>query len=159
MQPFLYIIDIISIILEVVLVVSYLRMFLKSRVSKMSEFLACVGYVMISAIIVLFTNIEIIFFLRNFLLMFAMSFLFSAKLWKRILLTLVLIILIMTTEVLVGITTSSLTGMEMGQIQSNIFYYLQGVVITKLLLLVLIKASKHYISPSDTQISKPTIMF
>ena len=152
------IIDVFGVLMEIIIISSFFNMFAAKRVEKKQLALIYSGYLIIASLCCVFVSSEIFLFLRILIAVFALSFIYDTTLLKRIFLSIIVMIMLLLTEFLTGVTTSAITKLPVQDLLNNPLYYLQGVVISKMLLIVLIKASGHYIKPKNIQISKPTIV-
>ncbi len=152
------IVDIVGICLEVILLVSFFVMFGKHKYDKKHNLLLYLLYIIVSSTICIFIKEEIVWFVRMILGAILLSFLFEIKFNKRIFLSVLFVILLTLSEIVVGLAIRAYSKMPIDDIQNNPLYYTVGVVSSKIIMLTLIKASKHYIVPRAVQIPKPAIL-
>lgn len=130
------IIDIFSSVLEVLVLYYFCnRVLVYERDSlffKVSISLICIGLFTFISSSVLTTNIApALFFI---VVVFFCCALHKDKLIKKILFSLLIYVLSMLSEIVVGIILSSVNKISIETSQTNIYFYLQGIIISKLLL-------------------------
>lgn len=152
------IIDFFGVVLEAVIISSFFNMFATPKVAKKWLLLAYSAYIVVATVCCVIFKQEIILFLRILVAVFALSFLYNCSMLKKILYSIVIMVLLLLAEIFIGLILSAITGQEVQNLIDNPFYYMQGVVISKSILVVIIKASGHYIKPKSVQLSKPTIV-
>lgn len=150
--------DVIGVFLEIFIISGFFSMFAKARCSSKYMVLIYGFYLIIVSVLCIFAKSELITFLRVLVSIFAVSFLYKTNLFTRILLSVAIIVILLVSEVLTGLILKSMTDLPIEKIQQNIFYYLIGTVVSKLFLVVLIKASGYYIKPHEVLLSKIIIV-
>lgn len=159
MSPWRIVFNIIGVIIEAIIISSFFRMFGKPKTNnKLLIFSTYTVFVIALSILLIFVNKELILFPSMLLAIFLLSFLYDMSVIKKILLSVVLIILLLLAEFLTGLVTQAYTKMPMQEIQNNLLYYMLGIIVSKMLLLVFIKAGAHYIKPKSVHIAKPIII-
>jgi len=88
---------------------------------------------------------------------FALSFLFDGKLFKRIYMSAIIIVLVLLFEFLAALLVSVINKVEIDTLYIYIFYYFEELVVSKLILLVILKVCKRFIKPKGTNLPKPMI--
>ncbi len=129
-------VDVFSSVLEVLVLYYFFHRVLSvkrdSTVLTLSVSAICVVLFTIVSNYLLKSNIApILFFLVVILYCFV---LYKDKIIKKILYSLMIYIFTMLSEVLVGIVLTVVNGIDIETAQSNVYTYLQGIIISKLIL-------------------------
>lgn len=129
-------VDVFSSVLEVLVLYYFFHRVLSvkrdSTVLTLSVSAICVVLITIVSNYLLKSNIApILFFLVVILYCFV---LYKDKIIKKILYSLMIYIFTMLSEVLVGIVLTVVNGIDIETTQSNVYTYLQGIIISKLIL-------------------------
>lgn len=84
----------------------------------------------------------------------AVAFLYKSSIFFKVFISATLIVLIILSEIFTGVIIAAITKKSVEFITSNIFYYIQGVLISKTLVLIFAKTIQYKKFPSGTKISK-----
>ena len=123
------IIDFFGVVLEAVIISSFFNMFATPKVAKKWLLLAYSAYIVVATVYCVIFKQEIILFLRILVAVFALSFLYNCSILKKILYSIVIMVLLLLAEIFIGLILSAITGQEVQNLIDNPFYYMQGVVI------------------------------
>ena len=122
-------------------------------VHRLIEFCIYIIYLTANAVISLYLNNIWANVLINIMLIVMVSLLYEIKLIKRFVFPVILSALFILTEIFMGLIVTSLTNMTVAQTQENIYFYLQGVIGSKLLVFFTILVFKQFMSSKYTKLS------
>ncbi|MEI6578264.1 MAG: GHKL domain-containing protein, partial [Eubacteriales bacterium] len=124
------------------------------KVTKKNLFLSYFLLFILAAIFVLTLNNPIALAGAMLATTLAVSCLYKSNLFIKIFISTAIIVLIILSEIFTGVIIAAITKDSVEVITSNIFYYIEGVLISKTLLLILAKAIQYKKLPSGSKISK-----
>lgn len=131
-----FIIDVLGSILEIFVLNYFFNRVLanekKSMAIKVSISVLCISLYVLISTVALKTNFAPALFL--FVVFFYGCTLYSDKILKKILYSLLIYVFGMMSEFVVGIVLSFAYNMSVAVAQNNIYFYLQGIIVSKLLL-------------------------
>ncbi|MBU5425872.1 GHKL domain-containing protein [Tissierella pigra] len=137
-------IDTVGLFLETAITYYYMRALLKDcKVNKEIELLSYFIMMSLTIITTIYYKNTIVFPIIYFILLMFISMLYKGKLLLKIILNLILIIFLVSAEVIVIAILVALTGENPQFILNNIIYYLQGLLVSKLLVLIIVKIYEY----------------
>lgn len=115
--------------------------------------------ILVQSMAVVFVKQQIIVTVILYLVLICLSIQYELSVMKRIIYCIFLLVMYSLSEVLVGIFLSNVTNIGLEKLCSNVMYYTQGVLISKMLVFVIVKAIS-YTSVKDTvSIDKKVLVF
>lgn len=125
-----------------------------SRLSKRPLFWAyAVYFVAASVSVISFNNPSILAGVMLFLII-AVSFLYRSRVVIKVFISLIVMIVTILAEMLTGVFIAVVTRASVEVLTSNIFYYIQGVLFSKAILLILVKIVQYRKVSTQSKISK-----
>lgn len=147
------IVDILGVIFEILISFDFLKsVSVKKHCSKIVSVITCSVLIIFQAVVLIGIHQQVITALTLFLSILIMAHLFKLSWVKRFLFSLLLIILFILLEIITGLLLTLLSDLSVEALSQNIFYYIQGALISKVLMLVIVKAFNYYGRPSDVKI-------
>jgi signal transduction histidine kinase len=124
------------------------------KLSKKTIFGVYTGYfIVVSAIVLSFHNSSVLAGLM-LLSIIAVSFSYKSNFFTKVFTSTIIVVLIILAEMLTGVIIAAITKVSVEIITSNIFYYLQGVLFSKALLLILVKIVQYRKLSTYSKVSK-----
>jgi len=134
------VIDFVGVVFEIIIMQQmFLYLLQGRRVSKRVNALLCLGIAVIMTGATLFDKNLYLMPFVNFLSIFVFSITFRGKWGIRSFLSILLFLLILSSELIAGALLMSFTKVEMVDVQENMSLYLVGVLASKLLVFLLVK--------------------
>lgn len=147
-------IDIIGFILEVLITLSFFKLIAPlKRITFYHKSIVLTVVIAMRTGVMFFTENQILSSLAGFGLIVVLSFLYEMSSIKRMLFSALLMILYILFEIIIGLILTALSSMTVEQLSQNIFFYIQGVLISKLAMFVLIRAFTYFSEPTDVRVS------
>lgn len=154
MNLFYNAVNVISIVLELIITVDYFKTISVGRKTKPWKiFAVCGALTAANSVAIIFINIQALTTLVMIASIFALSFLYKLSVPKRIIFSAILVVLLILSEMLIGMLLTVMSHSTVEELRSNLFFYIQGVLISKLFMFVLIKLFGYFSIRSETKIS------
>ena len=142
---FFDIVDVASYIIEVLIAISFFKVVaVRKEISLIWRVLIGIVLVFIRGMILYGTDNQMIMCIAGFVTILVISFLYKMGSIKRLVLSVMLIILFILFEIIIGLVLANFMGMSVEAISQNIFNYMQGVLISKLSLFVVVRGFVHF---------------
>lgn len=125
----------------------------KCYVNKWIELSVYLVYLIIMVIKSLYLGIFWLSIIISIVLIIFVSLMHEMSLVKRLLFPVILSSMFILTESFMGLIVTSLTSMTVEQTQDNIYFYMQGVIGSKLLVFFIILALKQFITSKSMKMS------
>jgi len=125
-----------------------------SKLSKKPLFLVYVAYFIASSVSVLTFRNSTVLAGVMLLLILAVSFLYESSLFVKVFTSIIIIVVTILAEMLTGALIAAITKESVEIVTSNVFYYIEGVLFSKALLLVLVKIVQYKKLSTYTKISR-----
>ena len=125
-----------------------------SRLSKRPLFWAYVVYFVLSVVIILVFDDPTALSGTMLVLILAVAFLYKSSFFVKVFASVIIIVITILAEMLTGVLIAVVTKASVEVLTSNIFYYIQGVLFSKAILLILVKMIQYKKLPTYSKISK-----
>ncbi len=147
-------INISGIILEALIILSFFRLISHKKIMTFpKDILHVVLLVIFQSVIMLGVGKQIITAGAMLLSIILLSCIYKITIVKRIICSSLLMILFILSEIVTGFLLTTVQGASVEQLSGNILYYIQGVLMSKLLMFIIIKAFGYFSIPSEARIS------
>lgn len=154
MNIFYNVVNVISIVLELLITVDYFKTISKRKeIQAWKIFVSCCVLTVVNAVAMLFINIQALTTIVMIASIFVLSFLYKLSIPKRIIFSAILVVLLILSEMLIGMLLTVLSDSTVEELRSNLFFYIQGVLISKLFMFVIIRLFRYFSIKSETKIS------
>ncbi len=111
-------------------------------------------YVIASVVLGYFSTIPWLNMIDNIVYMFAFSFVYDMKLWKRIVASLGLAISSFAAEMIMGQLVTIILKVSIEQARDNIFIFIFGILGSKIIIFFLLMILRKFLSKQSTKIAK-----
>lgn len=147
-------INISGIILEALIILSFFRLISHKKIMTFpKDILHVVLLVIFQSVIMLGVGKQIITAGAMLLSIILLSCIYKITIVKRIICSALLMILFILSEIVTGLLLTTVQGASVEQLGGNVLYYIQGVLMSKLLMFIIIKAFGYFSIPSEARIS------
>ncbi len=147
-------VNVISIILELLITIDYFKTVSKKKEIRSWKIITvCCVLTIVNAVALIFVNIQEITTIVMIASIFILSFLYKLSTLKRIIFSAILVVLLILSEMLIGMLLTVISDSTVEELRSNLFFYIQGVLISKLFMFVMIKLFGYFSIRSETRIS------
>lgn len=154
MNIFYNAVNVISIVLELLITTDYFKTISKRKeIQSWKIFAVCGVLTIVNSVAIIFINIQALTTIVMIASIFVLSFLYKLSIPKRIIFSAILVVLLILSEMLIGMLLTVLSDSTVEELRSNLFFYIQGVLISKLFMFVMIKLFEYFTIKSDTKIS------
>lgn len=154
MNVFYNAVNVISIILEILITADYFKTVSKRKDILPEKFFAvCCVLTAVNAAAMFLINIQAVTTIVMMTSIFVISFLYKLSTLKRVIFSAILIVLLILSEMLIGMLLTVISDSTVEELRSNLFFYIQGVLISKLFMFVIIKLFGYFSIRSETRIS------
>ncbi len=154
MNLFYNAVNIISIVLELLLTVDYFKTISTGQKNQPWKiFSVCSVLTIVNSVAIIFINVQALTTIVMIASIFVISFLYKLSIPKRIVFSAILVVLLILSEMLIGMLLTVMSHSTVEELRSNLFFYIQGVLISKLFMFVLIKLFGYFSIRSETKIS------
>ena len=154
MSIFFDVINVVGITLEILIALSFFNTVSRKRqVPSYAEFLTGLLCVIIQSVVTLFIVDKIIITLILFLQIIGLSFLYKLTAWKRFLFTVLLVLLFVLSELATGLILSAFSNVSVEQLSGDNLYYMQLVLISKLVVFIIIKIIGSFSIKSEVKVA------
>lgn len=154
MNLFYNAVNIISIVLELLLTVDYFKTISTGQKNQPWKiFSVCGVLTIVNSVAIIFINVQALTTIVMIASIFVISFLYKLSIPKRIVFSAILVVLLILSEMLIGMLLTVMSHSTVEELRSNLFFYIQGVLISKLFMFVLIKLFGYFSIRSETKIS------
>lgn len=151
--------DIGGLFVIILILKSFFAMFGEKRWNKIwLGILFDIIFIGLGVIINIYKVNQIVFAILFYLIIFAFSWLYRIKLFKRAYSTILIYVIIIISEMLMGLLLSSITRMTVEQSLKNIVYYVIVSVVSKLVIFVIIKLISSYVICKTNSIPKMAML-
>ena len=159
MQYIKPLIDLLGILIETLACAKFFAFVFKTRkISDAIYSIAILCYIAVHFAITCFVESANILILAVAIDIFLLSFVYKAKMTQRILYTVILMVMIILSEMIIGLTLSAIFGESASDHISNIYGYLTVTVSSKLLMYAVIRILSFYKRQSDYKLPMLWIM-
>ncbi len=149
------IVNIIGVILEVVIALSFFNAVAdRKKLPAFAGILIVTACTVIQSAVISLVKNQTIVTIVLVILIFGLSFIYNLSWFKRVVFSAIILLLFMLTEMVIGLLLTVLTGISVEKISEDILYYLQGVLMSKLIMFVLIKIIGNFSTKSEVKVPK-----
>lgn len=153
------IVDVVGAMLEIVLAVNFFGVVMNRKEIETEKFIAVIiGCMITQSIAITLLKEQLIINTILIILLYILTCMYKSTIQSRVIYVFVLMVLYMLSEVLVGICLSFLTGESVEILSKNILYYMQGVLISKLIMIALINIIGLYSYRTSIKLSRSFIL-
>lgn len=146
MSGLFYIIDSVSVMLEIIVAFAFFEQTLgKQLLLDWKRKLLCFSVILALALVQLVTNSSLTFSITLFVIILVVAFTYRASTWQQLLFSAILIVLFILAEMVIGLLLSIIFHLSVDEITANPFLYMQGVLMSKLFMFAAVK-SFHFFS-------------
>ena len=147
-----YIVDVASYLIEVLIAIIFFKIVaVRKEISLIWRVLIGIVLVSIRAMILHGTDNQMLLCVASFGAILVISFLYKIGNVKRLVLSVMLVILLILFEVIIGLVLAAFMGISVEAISQNIFNYMQGALFSKLSLFVVIRGFVHFGTSYETK--------
>lgn len=141
-------INIIGIIFEVIIMNSFFSMVSKKKtLPSHTVLLVSVSMVIIQTLILVLIKIPLLTIIMTFITILVISFLYEMNILGRVLLSICVMGMFMISEMVTGLLLSMVYKMPVEILNNNIIFYLQGILLSKLFMISIMKILGYFMSP------------
>ena len=146
------IVDVASYVIEVLIAISFFKIVaIRKEISLILRVLIGIVLVSVRTMILFGTDNQMILCISSFGTILVISFFYKIGNIKRLVLSVMLVILLILFEVIIGLILAAFMGMSVEAISQNIFNYMQGVLISKLSLFVVVRGFVYFGASYETK--------
>ena len=143
-----------GIVLETLITLSFFRLIsAEKRVTFRHEILLGGLLVIFQSVIMIGIRKQMITTAAMMLSIILLSRIYKMTVIKRLLCSALLMILFILSEIVTGLLLTGISSAAVEQLSGNVLYYIQGVLMSKLLMFIIIKAFGYFSIPSEVRIS------
>lgn len=143
-----------GIVLETLIILSFFRLIsTEKRVTFGQEILLGGLLVFFQSVIMICVKKQMITTAAMLLSIVLLSCKYKMRMIKRLACSVVLMILFILSEIVTGLLLTVISSVAVEQLSGNVLYYMQGVLMSKLLMFIIIKAFSYFSIPSEVTIS------
>lgn len=113
-----------------------------------------VFYTILFSFSVLFIKEKFVNTLIMFLFLFLLSLFYEMTFLRRVIFSMMMMIIMMLSEITVGLMLSVFSGHTVEQISENVIFYTTGVLFSKLLAVIVIKTIRNFSAKTEVRIQK-----
>lgn len=160
----------VGVIMVVLIACDFFNMFMAVKAKRHIRFFAAAGAAIVCSAVMIF--VEIRFFngggfwehyvamaAASFASSFFLSFFYDGKTVKRLYLSAIITVLVLLFELFAALIMSVANAVAMDAVDQYLFYYIEQVVISKVVLFALIKiVCRRFIKPHDVDFPIPTVV-
>ena len=143
-----------GIVLETMITLSFFRLIsAEKRVTFRQEILLGGLLVIFQSVIMIGVEKQMITTAAMLLSIILLSCIYKMSIIKRLACSVLLLILFILSEIVTGLLLTGISSAAVEQLSGNVLYYIQGVLMSKLLMFIIIKAFGYFSIPSEVRIS------
>lgn len=143
-----------GIVLEALITLSFFRLIsAEKRVTFRQEILLGGLLVIFQSVIMMGVGKQMITTAAMMLSIILLSCIYKMTTIKRLLCSALLMILFILSEIVTGLLLTGISSAAVEQLSGNVLYYIQGVLMSKLLMFIIIKVFGFFSIPSEVRIS------
>ncbi len=145
-------IDITGTILDIMIALSFFSVVLqKKNIVEKNKVTVILGAILFSCMTVINVESTMILTISTFATYFIVSNLYKSNVIKRLLLCVLLNVFFILSEIVMGLILSALSTMTVEQLTNNVFFYMQGALMSKILVFVIVKAVGYFSAPLEVR--------
>ena len=148
------VINVAGVVLEVLIALSYFKTISnKKQIPTYVEVLICLGSIIIQSVVILTVTQQVVVTVVLFLIVLGLSFVYRQSMLKRLAFSAILMVMFLLAEMVIGLILTMILKVSVEQLSGNVLYYMQGALISKLIMFVIIKIVGLFSVKSDVKIS------
>ena len=153
MNVFLDVINVAGVILEILIALSYFKAISnKKQISTCIEMVIIILGIVMQSVVIVVVRQQMVVTAILFLLIMGLSFAYKLSILKRIVFSIILMMLYLLSEMVIGLVLTMILDVSVEMLSSNVLYYMQGALISKLLMFVVIKVVGFFSVKSEAKI-------
>lgn len=150
MNGLFYIIDAVGIALEILVAFAFFEQTLGKRTQiGWGQKLFFSSVILALSLVQLRVESSFVFSVTLFAILLLVAFTYRAAIWQRLLFSVILIVLFILAEMVVGLLLSMIFRLSVNEIASNLFLYMQGVLVSKLFVFAAVKTFHFFSCPHE----------
>ena len=155
MNNLLDITNVISVIFEILITLSFFKMISNRKsIPTYIEIIISLIFMFVQSIIIVNVKEQMIVTTTFFLMVLLISMLYKLSMLKRIIFSVVFMLLFVLSEMVVGLILIMFLHIPIEKLSSEILYYIQGALVSKLLMFAIIKIVGFFSVKSETKVMK-----
>ena len=148
-------INVTGVALEILIAVSFFNTVSnKKQLSSYYEIVFNIVFVVVQSVVIVTVSQQIVVSVVLLLLLFLISLRYNLTRIKRIMFLLLLMILFALSEIFTGLILSMISNVSVEQLSSNVLYYMQGVLESKLIMFVILKIVGYFSVKSEVKVPR-----
>ena len=148
------VINVAGVVLEVLIALSYFKTISnKKQIPTYVEVLICLGSIIIQSVVILTVTQQVVVTVVLFLIVLGLSFVYRQSMLKRLAFSAILMVMFLLAEMVIGLILTMILKVSVEQLSGNVLYYMQGALISKLIMFVIIKIVGLFSIKSEVKIS------
>lgn len=155
MRELFDIVDIVGVALEILIAVNFFNAVAhKKELTVYRRILICISLFAVQSLIIVAVEQQMLVSINAFLMIVVVSILYDISWGKRWLFSIAVVLFLGLSEVLVGLLLAILSKAPVEYFSKSILYYIQGVLISKLMVYILIKFISYFSVKLEVRMSK-----
>lgn len=155
MNNLLDITNVVSVIFEILIALSFFEMISNRKsIPKYIEIIISLVFMFVQSIIIVNVKEQVIVTSTFFIMVLAISMLYKLSMFKRIIFSIVFMLFFMLSEMVVGLILTMFLQIPIENLSKEILYYIQGALVSKLLMFAIIKFVGFFSVKSESKVLK-----
>ncbi|MBQ3544646.1 MAG: GHKL domain-containing protein [Lachnospiraceae bacterium] len=155
MNNLLDITNVVSVIFEILIALSFFEMISNRKsIPKYIEIIIILVFMFVQSIIIVNVKEQVIVTSTFFIMVLAISMLYKLSMFKRIIFSIVFMLFFMLSEMVVGLILTMFLQIPIENLSKEILYYIQGALVSKLLMFAIIKFVGFFSVKSESKVLK-----
>lgn len=154
MKVAFFIVQLISVIMEMLIVGFVIKSISPSRFSKIKEICAYLAVFCVRSIIISFVRIPTLEMLLSFFTVFILSCFYKIAYAKKLIIAVLMTLIFVLTEMLVGFIVSSFTKASIEETRNSINFFVECTLGSKLIVFLLAQGFKMFLTKDSAKLSK-----
>lgn len=148
-------INVTGVALEILIAVSFFNTVSnKKQLSAFYEMVLNIIFVVVQSVVIVTVSQQIVVSVVLLLILFLLSLRYNLTWIKRVLFSLLLMILFALSEIFTGLILSMISKVSVEQLSSNVLYYMQGVLESKLIMFIILKIVGYFSVKSEVKVPR-----
>ena len=149
------IIKVASVLLEILIALNLFKMISnKKQIPIYIEIIINIVCITVQSVVIIFISKQTVVSITLFLLIVVLSFVYNLTWQKRFFFSILLMILYTLSEIVIGLILAMISEVSVEQLSGNILYYIQGVLVSKLIMFFIIKIIGYFSVKSEAKVSR-----
>ena len=147
--------NVVGVILEILIALSFFKTISNRKsIPAYTEIIISLVFMTIQTIIILEIKEQMIVTIALFLMVFGISLLYKLTMFKRFIFSVVFMILFILSEIVIGLVLTMFLHVSVEKLSTEVLYYMQGALVSKLLMFAIIKIVGFFSIKSETRVLK-----